>query len=159
MKMRWRRLDGRDGHTVGRELLRELVGELPPIRVTERGKPYFETGGPHFSISHCENHVFCVVSSRNVGIDAEEMDRAVDPRLAARILSEKEMARYRAAADSRAALLRLWVQKECWAKLTGRGWGEYLRQTDFDPGGALIIDGCYVAVMEESQARRNHHVI
>ena len=149
MELIWARLDGRDGHTVGRELLRELVGELPEIRVTQRGKPYFSGKDLHFSISHSKNHAFCCVSSRNVGIDAEETDRSVDLRLAERILSDRELIRYQAAEDKRDTLLRLWVQKECYAKLTGRGWGSYLYQTDFDPANVQIIDGCYVAVMEE----------
>lgn len=151
MELLWRRLDGRDGHTVGRELLAELVGTLPPIRVTPRGKPYFPDGGPCFSISHTKNHAFCAVSHRSIGIDAEELDRPIDPRLADRILSPTEKARYNAAADKQAALLRFWVLKESYAKLTGRGWGSYLYHTDFDPADAEIIDGCLVAVLEEGE--------
>ena len=148
MKLAWRRLDGRDGHTAGRELLAELVDPLPELRATERGKPYFPAG-PCFSISHCRNHAFCVVSDRAVGIDAEEMDRPIDLRLAARILSPGEKERFDRAADKADLLLRLWVQKESYAKLTGRGWGSYLYETDFDPNAVRIIDGCYVSVTEE----------
>ena len=46
-------------------------------------------------------------------------------------------------------LLKFWVLKEAYAKLTGRGLGNYLGQTDFDPETAQIIDGGYVAVLEE----------
>ena len=47
---------GQTGHEAGRKLLekmyRELTGEaLPPIAVTERGKPYFTEGSLYFSIS------------------------------------------------------------------------------------------------------------
>ena len=148
MELIWRRLAGRSGHAVGRELLRELVGELPQIRLTPQGKPYF-AGGLHFSISHTRDHAFCAVSSRSIGIDAEEMDRPIDLRLAERILSPAEWQRFQAAPDKRDILLRLWVQKESFAKLTGRGWGNYLCQTDFDPADVRIIDGCYVSVMED----------
>ena len=46
MKMASCELDGRTGHEAGRTLLQELyraeTGEdLPEIRVTHRGKPYF----------------------------------------------------------------------------------------------------------------------
>ena len=151
MKLIWARLDGRDGHEVGRELLRELVGECPEIAVTDRGKPYFVDFPLRFSISHSKNHAFCAVSDKNIGIDAEEMDRQIDSRIAERYLSEAEKARLQNAADPRAALLRLWVLKESYAKLTGRGWGNYLKSTDFDPNDQRIqeIDGCYVAVLEE----------
>ena len=149
MKLSWSRLDGRDGHTVGRELLAQMVSPLPEIRVTERGKPYFADSDLHFSISHSQNHVFCAVSRHNIGIDAEEMDRHIDLRLAQRILSEAEMRHFRGAPDPRDTLLRLWVQKESFSKLTGRGWGNYLYKTDFVPENVQIIDGCYVSVTEE----------
>ena len=154
MKLSWARLEGRDGHEVGRRLLAELVGELPPIAVTDRGKPYFVGEKLHFSISHTKNHAFCVVSINNVGIDAEETDRQIDLRIGERYLSESEKARSQNAADPQAALLRLWVLKESYAKLTGRGWGNYLKDTDFDPEDERIqlIDGCYVAVLEDNKA-------
>ena len=48
-------------------------------------------------------------------------------------------------------MLRLWVLKESYAKLTGRGFGHYLKDTAFSPDDPAIqeIDGCYVALMEE----------
>ena len=144
--MLWARLEGRDGHTVGRALLAELVGELPPILITDRGKPYFEDGSVHFSIAHTSDHAFCCVSDRNIGIDAEEMTRPVHPALT-KMCSPAELARCRCDRD----LLRLWVLKESWAKLTGRGVGNYLKETDFSPDDPRItqIDGCFVAIMEE----------
>lgn len=151
MELIWQRLDGLDGHTAGRDLLRRLCGgQLPEICITETGKPYFPDG-PHFSISHSQNHAFCAISHRNIGIDAEEMDRKIDLRLAKRMLSQSEMARFLGAPDQQAALLRLWVLKESYAKLTGRGLGNYLKNTDFDPEDERIleIDGCYIAVLEE----------
>lgn len=152
MKLAWKRLDGRNGHTAGRELLRELAGEPSEILVTPSGKPYFAGGAPHFSISHTKYHAFCAVSRQNIGIDAEEIDRKIDLRLKDRILSPTEKAHFDAATDKNAALLRLWVLKESYAKLTGRGWGSYLYETDFDPDDPRIriIDGCYIAIMEEN---------
>ncbi len=152
MELLWTRLDGNNGHQAGRELLAKLCGgQLPEICYTDRGKPYFADKSLHFSISHTKNHVFCAVSHRNIGIDAEEADRKVRLSLADAQLSPTEKARFDAAEDKSAALLRLWVLKESYAKLTGRGLGSYLKETDFDPADprVQIIDGCYVAVMEE----------
>ena len=44
--------------------------------------------------------------------------------------------------------------KEADAKLTGRGMGNWLKATDFDPFDPRIqeINGCYVAVLEENDA-------
>ena len=156
MKIAGEALNGRSGHEAGRELLarlyREETGEaLPEIAIADRGKPYFVNCPWHFSISHTKNHVFCALSDRPVGLDAEEKDRKVDFRLADRILSESEKRRFDAAADKQAALLRLWVLKEAAAKCTGEGLRGFPNRTDFDPGDPkiMIMDGCYVAVLEK----------
>lgn len=155
MKIAGEALNGRSGHEAGRELLarlyREETGEaLPEIAIADRGKPYFVNCPWHFSISHTKNHVFCALSDRPVGLDAEEKGRKVDFRLADRILSESEKRRFDAAADKQAALLRLWVLKEAAAKCTGEGLRGFPNQTDFDPEDSRImeIDGCYIVVLE-----------
>ena len=156
MRFAWAPLDGRCGHEVGRQLLRELYRdetgeECPKILTTARGKPYFENSPLHFSISHTKKHAFCALAQWPVGIDAEEMDRRVDLRLADKILSEPERMRYDAADDKRTILLRLWVLKEATVKLTGEGLRGFPNHTDFSSDDARIleIDGCYVAVLEE----------
>ena len=153
----WRRLEGRSGHKVGRELLaeayRKKTGEsLPAIAIGERGKPYFLDSPLHFSISHSKNHAFCALSSRPVGIDAEELDRKISPRLAEKILSPGEKLRYDASEDKHLTLLKFWVLKEASVKLTGDGLQGYPNHTDFDPEDdrVSIIDGCLVAVLEEN---------
>ena len=150
-------LNGRDGHEVGRELLekiyRQTTGEeLPPIAVTPRGKPYFPEGKWHFSISHTKHYVFCVLSEHNVGLDAEEKGRKVSPALLEAYTSNIE--KERLGRDPQDAFLRLWVLKEAQSKLSGRGMGNWLKNTDFDPFDQRIqeINGCYVAVLEEENA-------
>lgn len=149
-------LNGQSGHEAGRSLLarlyREETGEdLPEIRVTDRGKPYFPGGSLHFSISHTKRHAFCVLSEHNVGLDAEELDRCIDLRLAEKILSPAEKARFDAAADPRKALLTFWVLKEADAKRTGEGLRGYPCRTDFSPEDPRVqeTDGCLLAVLED----------
>lgn len=148
-------LNGRTGHEAGRELLarmyREETGEAcPEIGIMDRGKPYFVDSPLHFSISHTKHHVFCALADHPVGLDAEETDRRIDLRLADKILSEGEKRRFDAAADQRAALLKLWVLKEAAAKLSGEGLRGYPNHTDFSPEDPRVseMDGCYVAVLE-----------
>ena len=151
-----RALENETGHEAGRQLLRQLYiqktgTECPEILVTDRGKPYFAEGTLHFSISHTKSHVFCVLSERPVGIDAERMDRAVNLRLAEKILSPTEKNRFEQAQDKQAALLKLWVLKEAAVKLSGEGLRGYPNHTDFDPEDPRVkmIDGHFVAVLEE----------
>ena len=152
----YRLLDGRSGHDVGRELLAELyqkaTGEdLPPIALTERGKPYFPDSPWHFSISHTPRHAFCALAKCPIGIDAEEQDRRVNPKLAEKVLSDTEKLRFDQCSDKNEAFLRLWVLKEASAKCTGEGLKGYPNRTDFSPDDQRIqtIDGCYVAVFTE----------
>lgn len=150
-------LNGRDGHEVGRLLLAKLYAQatgetLPEIARTPRGKPYFPDGEWHFSISHTKNFAFCALSGHNIGLDAEEKGRKVTPVMIEKFTSDSEKSRL--GADPQDAFLRLWVLKEADAKRTGRGMGNWLKDTDFDPFDPRIqeINGCYVAVLEEDNA-------
>ena len=145
----------RTGHEAGRELLRKLYREatgesMPPIAVTDRGKPYFADSPWQFSISHTHRHAFCGLSTKSIGIDAEELDRDINLRLAEKILSPVEKTQYESAADKRKALLTFWVLKEASAKLSGEGLKGYPNRTEFSLEDPRVqeIDGCLVAVLE-----------
>ena len=145
-----------EGHTAGRTLLREMTEKMtgkpmPQICISPRGKPYFADGDLHFSISHTRRHVFCAISDRPIGIDAEEEDRDISLALSEKILSEAELARYESAGDKRLTLLRFWVLKEALAKCEGTGLRGYPNHTDFSPDDPRVnhIDGCLVAVIEK----------
>lgn len=151
-------LDGRTGHEAGRTLLSQLYREatgqlLPPIEIGEWGKPYFVDSDWHFSISHTKNHALCVLARENVAIDAEELDRRVNPALAEKILSPTEKAQYDAAADKTKALLTFWVLKEGLAKLSGRGLRGYPNDTTFSLSDPRVreMDGCLVAIFTEGE--------
>ena len=152
-----RPLEDLTGHEAGRELLAQLwqqhmTGPLPPIAVAERGKPYFPDSPWHFSISHTKKRVFCALSDRPLGLDAEEADRDIDLRLARKIRSPAERIRYESCPDKRRALLTFWVLKEAAAKLTGEGLRGYPNHTDFSPEDPRVteMEGCLVAVLTDA---------
>ena len=156
MRLVYRTLEGQTGHEAGRQLLAEAYraetgADLPEIYTTDRGKPFFVDSGWHFSISHTPKHAFCVLSRNNIAIDAEEADRKINLRLAEKILSPSEKARYDAAENKETALLTFWVLKEAAAKLSGEGLRGYPNHTNFslDDPRVTQIHGCIVAVMEE----------
>ena len=153
MKVASCELNGRGGHEAGRALLEALYREatglpLPPIVIGEWGKPCFVDSGWHFSISHTKNHAFCALARENVAIDAEELDRPINQKLAEKILSPREKVQYDAAPDKARSLLTFWVLKEAAAKLTGRGLRGYPNNTDFslDDPRVREMDGCLVAI-------------
>ena len=148
-------LDGRSGHEAGRALLermyRKQFGQpLPPIFREKNGKPYFSGHPVYFSISHTRRHVFCALSSRSIGIDAEELDRPVKPQLARHILSANELEQYLKAEDPQRALLTFWVLKEAAAKETGEGIRGYPNHTNFSLTDPRVreLHGCLVAVIQ-----------
>lgn len=156
LALEYRKLDGGDGHIAGRALLGDMVqtytnAPMPEIAVTQRGKPYFPDSSLHFSISHTRHHVFCALSDKPIGIDAEELDRDIALRLADKILSPEERIQYEAAADRRLALLTFWVLKEAAAKCAGTGLQGYPNHTNFSLRDPRVIQlgGCLVAVIEE----------
>ena len=148
-------VDNQTPHETGRGLLSRLYqtftgNPLPVIAVTPRGKPYFPEDPLHFSITHTKHHVFCVLSNHPIGIDAEEMGRNIRSELAEKILSPEEYLRWQDAADPHLALLRLWVLKEAYYKMTGDGLRGYPNQTNFSPEDPRITiqHGCLVAIIE-----------
>ena len=92
-----------------------------------------------------------MLSRNNVAIDAEELDRKINLRLAEKILSSGEKQQFDAAENQEKALLTFWVLKEAAAKLTGEGLRGYPNHTNFalDDPRVTETDGCVVAVMEE----------
>lgn len=158
LALEYRKLDGKDSHTAGRKLLQEMVEyhtqtSMPEISITQRGKPFFPDSNLHFSVSHTKHHVFCALSDKPIGIDAEELDRDIALPLADKILSPEEHIQYEAAADRRLALLTFWVLKEAAAKCTGEGLRGYPNRTDFslDDPRVTQLGGCLVAVIEEEE--------
>lgn len=156
MILAYRTLDGLTGHQAGWELLakayRQETGEaLLPVCKTEWGKPCFADSPWHFSITHTQKHAFCVLARENIAIDAEELDRKVNLKLAGRVLSPGEKAQFDTAPDKCRALLTFWVLKEAAAKLSGRGIRGFPNNTDFSLNDPRVreIDGCLVAVMTE----------
>ena len=151
-------LEGLSGHQVGRQLLerlyrQEIGGEFPPIRLTGRGKPYFENSPYHFSITHTKRHAFCVIAEQPVGIDAEELDRPAPLSLAGRIFSPGEQRRFAEAADRNRAFLTLWVLKEAAAKCSGAGLMGFPNHTDFSLEDPRVRQwaGCLVAIVSEQE--------
>ena len=143
------------GHEAGRRLLKKMYEEetgceMPEIFLGERGKPYFAQGDYHFSISHTKAMVFCVLSKRPVGIDAEDLSRDIKLSLAEKILSPYEYAQYEKAQDKRKALLTFWVLKEGAGKLSGEGINGYPNHTSFDLADTRVqvIENHLVAIIE-----------
>lgn len=150
----------KDGHRAGLELLEKLysrrTGEkMPGISRGEWGKPYFENSPFYFSVTHTKRHAFCALAQGEIGIDAEEIDRKIDLRLAEKILSPKEYEAYENALDKPLALLTFWVLKEAYAKYTGKGLQGYPKDTDFSLSDERVYfhEGCILAIISDDKTK------
>ena len=156
MILEYTQIEPGQGHIAGRKLLEKMYRahtgcQMPEILVTDRGKPYFAEGNLHFSISHTKHYVFCALGDTPVGIDAEEVNRSIDLRLAEKILSPTEKAEFDAAENKATALLTFWVLKEALAKYTGEGLRGYPNKISFhlDDPRVQKIGSCLVAVIDK----------
>lgn len=107
---------------------------------TQTGKPFFPDLPEFcFSLSHAGEIAVCAVSNREIGVDVEHR-RPVSDVLIRRYFSEKE----RQAAEP----MWLWVLKESYGKLTGRGLAE-LKETELCFQEAVTVCGESVSFWEE----------
>ena len=103
------------------------IHTLPQLAYEEGGKPYLpQFPHIHFNVSHCRGAVACVVDSRPVGVDVEDV-RRYRRDLAEYVCSDEEMSRILASEDPAKAFIRLWTMKEATLKLTGEGLRNNLR--------------------------------
>gem|GEM_PF-283416 len=86
------------------------VFQTPGIVYEVGGKPVFQAGAPHFSLSHGKTHVLCAISRSPVGVDIET-HRAVSPTVVRRVLAPWE-----APED----FFDYWTLKESAIKLLGK---------------------------------------
>ncbi len=165
----------RETFLASRILLRQTLGEVTGQHPAAVGfttdshgvKPHLvapsDTGPWHFSLTHTEGLVGCVVTRiGDVGIDAEPLDRpARVDALAPRVLSAAELAAFTRldGAARRRRFFEYWCVKEAWLKAEGTGLRQPPTSVEVDfsgddivvPGGRqarlLPIDPAYVVAL------------
>lgn len=85
------------------------------IKRSETGKPFLKNAPLFFSVTHTGTFLFVAVSDRNIGIDAEPLDRALDypPVLSRFPLSERKEIR------NKTDFFKHWTAKESTIKWLG----------------------------------------
>ena len=117
------------------DFCKEKLGFIPKVKIKSGGKPYFENGGIHFSISHSKNIAVCAISQSEVGIDIERLDKERDYlSLAERYFTKKEYEKIRESENIKEAFIKYWTAKEAYIKYTGEGFkrGMNYFEADFE---------------------------
>jgi phosphopantetheinyl transferase len=105
----------------------ETGTEIGEILRGEFGKPYLANSDICFNYAHCEYGVACAVGSSEVGVDIQEI-RAVSPAVVRRVCCAGEIREIESGGNS--DFIKIWVQKEAYAKFTGRGLAEGFARID-----------------------------
>lgn len=98
--------------------------EEPRYRYGKNGKPYLADHAFLFNLSHSGDYVFCGVSKQEIGVDIQKIQGECRMRLAKRFFAVSECQALEACGDEeqrRRIFFRMWVRKEAYGKLTGRG--------------------------------------
>lgn len=116
---------------------------LDNIKEGKNGKPEFDTDASvFFNLSHSNEMVMCVLSSKPVGCDIQSTARG-DVKIAKRCFSDEEKNYiYENPADEkqmRDRFFRIWAMKEAYTKLSGEG-----IQKEFRTFNVLDCDGFFV---------------
>ena len=93
----------------------------------EHGKPFVQSGGPHFNLSHAENRaVIAVTWAGPVGVDVERINpERARPEIAERFFAPQEIAELAGLSGDEYsnAFFQLWSRKEAVLKAVGTGIG------------------------------------
>lgn len=97
---------------------------------SEKGKPYLKDRNDiFFSISHSKKCCVCVISDKEIGVDAEEI-KPFSQRLAEKVCSENELREIEKSPDKAREFTKIWTRKESFIKMTGEGFSHGLKEAD-----------------------------
>ncbi len=114
-------------HDTAYKLLFDMLYEIfsissPNILKNKNGKPYLESEGVHFSLSHTKGLAACVVADVPVGVDCERIvpksDREIQ-KFANRFFVENEITLLKNGGFSPLDFFRIWTAKEATIKKLG----------------------------------------
>ncbi|MCL2755315.1 MAG: 4'-phosphopantetheinyl transferase superfamily protein [Oscillospiraceae bacterium] len=107
-------------------LEREFKVKRGEIIYGEHGKPYFKDLPVRFNYSHCKYGAACIVADDEVGVDIESTDRFTQGKIIKKVCCDNELT----AIEQGAQFIEIWVQKEAYAKFTGKGFAEGFKTID-----------------------------
>lgn len=129
-----------DAHKLLAKLYFAVAGTpMPPLCTEDRGKPHWEDGPWHLSISHTRRRAFCLLADCPVGLDAEPLDRKVSASLAEKVLSPEEQTLWADSENDPEVFLTLWTLKEATVKYTGEGLRGYPNNLNFRLDPPMLV--------------------
>lgn len=97
----------------------ELLHEKTEIIYDGTGRPSLKDNPLNISISHSNELVAVLISKRKIGVDAENINRAIE-KVSTRFLSERELEYAKNQKEPRGTMILFWSTKEAVFKCSGR---------------------------------------
>lgn len=92
-----------------------------PVLLAIRNGEWVPRTDIYFSVTHTKNWWLCAVYHSPIGVDMEELGRAISPAAAERVFTAGEQAWLSRVGTTADHLLELWVRKEAYVKYLGFG--------------------------------------
>ena len=110
----------------------ESISDLKEYVITadKNGKLYIPEGEAYFNISHSKDMIFCVVGSKEIGCDVEQI-RECNLKVAKRFFTDDEHGFILKSKSADTDFFRLWTVKESILKHSGDGLSGGLASYDF----------------------------
>ena len=127
-----------------------MLAGMPQFEYNEHGKPFLKNyPGVFFSLSHCKAGIVCVVSTSDIGVDIECMERKVDEKLIRYVCNPQECQTIFSATSPEQKFLEYWTRKEALSKYLGTGIDtetikDILSRNDVD-FTTVATDGCVIS--------------
>ncbi len=104
------------------------ISKMPSFDYLPHGKPTLAGRKDiHFSISHCQKAVGCLLKTTPCGLDIERI-REAKPDLVEYTMNEEEQRRIHESSRPNVVFTLLWTQKEAVAKALGSGIGHDVKE-------------------------------
>lgn len=113
-------LNSRIAYSLFYKFRKENKIPLNPIFFSKDGKPY-RKNSLFFSISHSRNRIALLISSKECGIDIQEVQNKDFDSMSERVLSSREHSLYLKSKDKPSFFTSCWVRKEAYLKRIGTG--------------------------------------
>ena len=136
-----------------RILTGQLLHSKPEIIYNSMGRPVLENSSVNISISHSNELAAVYLSDKNVGIDAENLDRNIE-KVASRFLSEAEMEYANKQENAQSIMILFWSVKEAVYKCSGETGILFNREIRIVTD-SMQNNGCFYAeLLKENKIRR-----
>lgn len=136
-----------------RLLTEQLLCSKPEIVYNSIGRPELKNSAMNISISHSNELVAVYLSEKNIGIDAESLERNIE-KVASRFLSVNEVEFATKQEDTQQTMILFWSAKEAVYKCSGKTGIQFNSQIRIDTDTLQNNNYFYTELLKENKIRR-----